>query len=130
MSVATLLARGRAAAEALMVDSCVIRRQTGSTVDPNTGAEVPTYEQVYAGKCRVQFRGLATESPTSGQQRVDLLTTELQLPITVTDIAVNDVVEMVTSIDPDLPGRRLRINNRMHKTHATARRLSVEEITS
>jgi hypothetical protein len=130
VSLPNLLARGRARAESLMVDSCVIRRRTGSTVDPDTGAEVPTYTQVYEGKCRIQFRGLATESPTSGQQRVDLLTTEIQLPITVTDIAVNDVVEITASLDPDLPGRLLRINNRMHKTHATARRMSVEEITS
>lgn len=130
MTAASVMARGRARAESMMVDACVIRRQTGSTVDPNTGAEVPTYEQVYAGKCRIQFRGLATESPTSGQQRVDLLTTELQLPITVTDVHVNDVAEITASLDPDLPGRLLRVNNRMHKTHATARRLSVEEISS
>lgn len=113
-----------------MVDSCVIRRQTGEEIDPDTGKVTPTYADVYTGKCRLQFRGLATESPTSGQQRVDLLTAELQLPIATVDVEVNDVAEITESLDPDLPGRVFRINNLMHKTHATARRLSVEEVTS
>lgn len=130
MSRASVVARGRQMAARGMVDTCVVRHQTGTAVDPDTGKVTPTYTDVYTGACRVQFRGLATQSPTSGQQRVDLLSAELQLPIAVTQVLVNDVVEVTTSLDPDLPGRLLRIKNLMHGTHKTARRLQIEEVTS
>lgn len=136
MTAASVTARGRAAAEALMVDACVIRRQVGTTTDPDTGAVTPSYEDVYSGKCRVQSRNLSARSPNSGQQRVDLYAVELQLPITVTGVAVNDVAEITVSLDPELPTPRadgtprlFRVNNLFHKTHATSRRLSVEEVT-
>ena len=113
-----------------MVDTCTIRHQTGVTVNPDTGASEPTYTVVYTGKCRVQSRNLGTESPNAGQQRVDIYATELQLPISVTGVAVNDLVEITDSLDPDLIGRTLRVNNLFYKTHATSRRLPLEEVVS
>lgn len=130
MSRASVVARGRAAAEAGMVDSCVIRRQTGTATDPDTGRITPTYTDVYIGKCRVQSRNLQAGSPNAGQQRVDMYTTELQVPIEVTGVEVNDQVEITASADPELVGRQLRVANLMHATHKTARRLPLEEITS
>lgn len=135
MSVAGVLARGRAAAEALMVDACAIQRVTGTTLDPDTGAETPTYMPVYAGRCRFQSRNLTGASPQAGQQRVDLYVLELQIPATVTGVAVNDVVTVTASVDPELVAPRadgtprlFRVANLMHKTHATARRLPLEEV--
>lgn len=113
-----------------MIDACVIRRQTGTSVDPNTGASVPTYSEVYSGKCRIMAWNVATSSPNVGQQRVDLLRSELHIPIGTTGVQVNDVAEITASRDPDLVGRRLRLDNLMHKTDATARRFPVEEVTS
>lgn len=129
MSAASVTARGRAVAERMMVDTCTIKRQTGEVID-EAGEGTPTYTTVYTGKCRVQARNLASESPNVGQQRVDIYTTELQLPIAVTDVAVNDVVEITASLDPMLAGRSMRVNNLMYGTHKTMRRLSVEEPTS
>lgn len=37
-----------------MVDTCTIRRVTGVTVDQETGADVLTYAEDYAEKCRFQ----------------------------------------------------------------------------
>lgn len=114
-----------------MVDACTIDRRTGEPTDPDTGVITPVYEQVYTGRCRIQSRNTATTSPTSGQQRVDLLTLEVQLPMSVTGLAVSDLVTVTTSVhDPDLPGRVFRVANLMHKTHATARRVQLEERTS
>lgn len=113
-----------------MTDTCRIERQTGTAVDPNTGASVPTWEPVYVGKCRVMSWSVATTSPNVGQQRVDLLRMELHVPVSATGVAVNDVATITASRDPDLVGRRLRIDNLMHKTDETARRFPVEEVTS
>lgn len=130
MSRESVTMRGRQVAEQGMVDACVIRRQTGEATDPDTGEVTPTYADVYTGKCRVQTRGLATYSPNVGQQRTDIFTAELQVPIDVTDVKVNDVVEITASLDPFLVGHTLRINNLAYGTHKTARRLPVQEITS
>lgn len=113
-----------------MRDTCTIRRQTGETQDEETGALTPIYGQtVYAGRCRMQLRGLTGQSPDVGEQRVDLLRGELQLPIAVVGLAVDDQVTIESSLDPDLVGRVFRLADLMHKTHATARRVPVEEVT-
>ncbi|HEX5995676.1 MAG TPA: DUF6093 family protein [Jiangellales bacterium] len=131
MTAASLLARGRAAAERLMVDSATIRRQTGTVTDPNTGVITPTYTTVYSGKCRVQQRSEASASPTeAGDARVLMLRTELQLPMSATGFRVGDeVVDVVSAHDPDLTGREFTVRDLAHGTHKTARRLGVVERT-
>lgn len=112
-----------------MVDSCVIRRQTGESTDAD-GNVTPAYVTIYTGKCRVMSRAVATSSPNSGQQRVDLLTLEVHIPVSVTAADVNDDVEITASRDADLVGKHFRVDNLSHKTDLTARRLPVEERTS
>ena len=113
-----------------MIDRCRIERTTGTTVDPETGESTPQTTVVYAGKCRVMSWAVATTSPNVGQQRTDLLRMDLHVPMSVAGVAVNDVATITASRDPDLVGKRLRIDNLAHKTDATARRFPVEEITS
>ncbi|HEY9484190.1 MAG TPA: DUF6093 family protein, partial [Micromonosporaceae bacterium] len=57
MSRASVLARGRAAALAGMVDACLIERMTGTTTDPDTGQVTETWSTTYTGPCRVQEHG-------------------------------------------------------------------------
>ncbi|MEU1240046.1 DUF6093 family protein [Micromonospora parva] len=126
-----VLARGRAAAEALMVDQCVVRRDNGTTYDPETGYPTPNTTEVYAGKCRIQQQTASAGQRDVGEATVLLLRLEVQLPMSVVGVRVDDVVEVTASVhDPDLPGRRFRVRELAHKTHATARRLGVEELTS
>lgn len=129
MSALAALASGRQAIESLMIDECVIERATGEVTD-DAGNVTITYTAVYAGKCRFQYRGLAAGSPYSGQQRVDLFSLEVQLPIAVTAVQVNDRVTAGISLDPAMQGRIFRVANIAHKTHYTARRLPLEEVTS
>lgn len=131
MNVSGVLARGRRAAEARMIDTCLIERATGTSVDPY-GNEVTTYEPVYEGKCRVMSWNVATTSPDVGQQRIDLLRFYVHVPVSVTGVKVNDRVTMTASRDPELtePDRTFRVENLAHKTDQTARRLPVEEIVS
>ncbi|MBM0277814.1 DUF6093 family protein [Micromonospora tarensis] len=135
MSLTSTLARGRRAAERLMVDQCVIRRDAGTTYDPETGYPTPSTTEVYAGKCRVQQAGGSAAGSASdrdvGEALLLVVRLEVQLPISAVGLQVDDVVEVTTSVhDPDLPGRRFRVRDVSHKTHATARRLGCEEITS
>ncbi len=132
MSAATALARGRAAAEALMVDTCVIKRVIGETTDSFSGVITPTYETLYTGKCRVQHgEAQAREESSVGQAYLLMLILHLQLPMSVTGLQVDDQVTITASVhDPDLAGRTLCIRDLFHKSHATSRRVSVQERTS
>lgn len=133
MSRASVLARGRAAAEAGMVDACTIRRVTGTTTDRDTGAITKTYlsPNPYAGKCRVQQHQAQARSEDAGEDYTLLLTLEVQLPMSVTGLQSGDEVTMTSSVsDPDLPGRLFRIRDLAHKSEATARRVQCEEVTS
>ncbi len=132
MSAAEVLARGRLAAEALMVDECTIRRRAGSTTDPDTGQITPTYTTVYSGACRVQQRTGQAREETPGPAELLMVRRELHLPVaTSTGVQAGDQVSMTASVhDPDLVGRVLVVRDEMAKSLATARRLGVEEVTS
>ncbi|MEV4521471.1 DUF6093 family protein [Micromonospora tulbaghiae] len=131
MVLDALLARGRAAAEALMTDECVIRRDGGTTYDPETGYPTESTSQVYAGKCRVQQQSASAGAREVGEAAVLLLRLEVQVPMSVVGVQADDVVEVTASRhDVELVGRRFRVRDLFHKTHATSRRLGVEEVTS
>lgn len=132
MSVDALLARGRAAAERLMVDQCVIRRRTGSTTDPDTGQITPVYEDVYTGKCRLQQRDVQAREENPGAAELLMVRRELHLPVVASaGVRAGDQVQITVCVhDPDLVGRRLVVRHEMSKSLATARRVGVEEATS
>ncbi len=131
MSRATVLARGRAAAEAGMVDTCTIERQSGESTDPATGVVTPTVEQVYTGICRFQQRGSQAQQEDAGEAYILLQRAEIQLPVSATGIDVGDVITCTSAgRDPDLVGRVFRVRDLAYKTDATARRLQIQERTS
>ncbi len=131
MSAGIITILGRAAAERDMVDACVIRRRTGETTDPTSGVITPTYTTLYAGKCRVQHQEAQAREETTGQAFLLMLVLRLQLPMTVTGLQVDDEVTITASTyDPDLVGRAFFVRDLMHKTHATSRRVSIQERTS
>lgn len=130
--VDTILTRGRAAAEALMQDTCTIRRPSGTTTDPDTGVITPTYgDPLYEGKCRVQMAGAQAAAQQPGEAYLLMLRLEVQLPMSVTGLEVDDEITITASThDPDLVGRVFLIRDLFHKTHATSRRVQVTERTS
>lgn len=129
--VATLVGRGRAAAERLMVDTCIIDRRSGSVLDEDTGQYVDTYTTVYSGKCRIQVTDPGGRAADAGEQTSQIQSLVLQVPMTVSGVKVDDRVSLTASaLDPDLVGRTFRVSDLMHKTHATARRLPVEEVAT
>lgn len=132
MSRASVLARGRAAALAGMIDTCTITRVTSVVTDPDTGVQTPTIDTVYEGVCRVQQRTPGGARPAdAGEAYLLMLRMELQLPNSATGIVVGDTATITASVnDADLVGREFRVRELAHKSEATARRLGVEEVTS
>lgn len=132
MSIDMLLASGRAAAEALMQDTCTVRRKTSEVTDLFSGTITPVYTDIYTGKCRVQQRTQGQARPEdAGEAFVLMLQLELQLPMSATGLQVDDLVTITASVhDADLPGRVFYVRDLAHKTHATARRVTIQERTS
>ncbi|WP_328339537.1 DUF6093 family protein [Micromonospora sp. NBC_00421] len=122
-----VLARGRAAAERGMRDTCQIRREV---TDPDSGAVVSTWSDVYTGRCRVQQRTPDGQPLDSGQDYVLLQRLEVQLPMSVVGLRVGDEITITASVDPDLVGRVIVVQDLPHKTDATARRVGVTDRTS
>jgi hypothetical protein len=132
MSRASVLARGRTAAEAGMADACTIRRASGSgTTDPVTGVPSQTYTTLYTGKCRVQQQVAIARPHDVGEDKVWLVRFDLQLPMaTSAGLEVGDRVTITASVaDPDLTGRVFMVNELAHKSEATSRRVGIIEVT-
>lgn len=130
LNPAPALARGRAAAESLMVDTCTIRRRSAPVTSTVDGSVSWTLTTIYSGKCRFQQEAADARTEDAGEAYLRLLRVEVQLPMSVTGVAALDEVTCNTSaLDPDLPGRVFTVRDLAHKTHATARRIRVEERT-
>ena len=131
MSREIVLARGRAAAEKGMTDTCTIRRITGSTTDPNSGVISPSYATLFIGSCRVQQAQAQAQQTDAGEAYLLLLRLEVQLPMSLAGLRVSDEITIDTSAhDPDLVDRVFLVRDLAHGTHKTARRVQVTEKTS
>lgn len=134
MSLADTLARGRAAAEALMTDTGYVRRASGFTTNETTGVVTPTWTNVYAssgapGVCRVQDGIGSTAADVAGSSTADLAGVVVSFPIAATGIQPGDQVVIVTAAhDAALPARVFTVTRVLAKSHATARRLWCEEV--
>ena len=116
-----------------MVDSCRIERATGTTIDPDTLAEVPVYETVYEGRCRVQRPGsLAPRESVAGGFEFGINTVTLQAPLSATGVRKYDratVTAIADTTDPDLLGLVATVRANLTKTHPTKRTLICEEVS-
>ncbi|MGI5144796.1 DUF6093 family protein [Plantactinospora sp. CA-294935] len=132
MSAAEVLARGREFAAELMVDTCEIVAVTGTHTDLGTGQAVEDTDVVYAGPCRVQQADPIARAEMVGEADRLMVTRLLWLPVaTSVGVRAGQRVQItVCQYDPDVVGRRFVVRAEFGKTHATARRLGIEEVTS
>jgi hypothetical protein len=124
---------GRRQAEALFLDTFTVYRQNGTATDPVTLEERPTYATIHsdvAGKFQV-----TDQQPRQGSiPGAVTAESSLQWHTSVSTLGVrtDDEVEC-TGVgeggDPDLVGVRVRVVGPFVKSHATARRFPVEEIS-
>ena len=130
VSAEDVLARGRRAAESLMLDVVRVSRASGRPVtDPETGVVSTPSVEVYEGIGRVQ--GRATEAKTvDGVQVYILSDLTVQLPVSVEPV-VDDEVRVVESLtEPHLVGRTFRVKSAPRKSHATMTRCEAEEVAA
>ena len=126
----------RAEAEAMMAATCIITKDgVGEpTFNTTTGQyDDPDRVTVYEGKCRIQIRGDRTGSSEfeTGDREVSTHEPELQLPVAGTAaVSVDQQAKILTNpLDDSLVDRVFTVVGRYEKTHATARRLRVVEVT-
>lgn len=131
MSIASVLARGRAAAEARMVDACLIRAITGESTGPG-GVVTPTFATVYSGRCEVQQPDAQARQEEAGEAYLLMSRRQLKLPVaTSTGVRADQLVTITACIhDPDLVGKVFVVRDEFAKSHATSRRVGVEGKTS
>lgn len=138
MSRASVLAMGRSAAVAGMIDTCTIRRRTGQTTAAD-GTVTPTYTVIYNGICRVQegsggadLTGASSRVENPGEARFLMVRRALQLPVPASlGVRAEDIATINTCVnDPDLIGRMLVVRGEAAGSEKTARRLGTEEVTS
>lgn len=131
MSRASVLARGRAFLTAGLVDACRVERVASTDSNPLTGDVTTLWSTVYVGACRVQAAAATWAGPaTIAEAQLNLAALQLQLPVVGSeDIRVDDRVTITASPnDVEMVGRVFHVVGTSHKTHATTRKLPLQEI--
>ena len=132
MRAAGAVARGRRAAESLMVDACTVTRASSGApvVDNNNGTVTPAAPRtIYSGPCRVQVPDAVERIEEAGGDSLSVQAAIISLPIASSEsVAVGDVVTVTgATFDAELSGVTYVVRGLHRKSHATARRLRCEE---
>lgn len=126
MSASDLTLRGREAAEALMVDACVVERSVGEVTDPVTGVVTDGWATIYEGACKVQSRSAVATEPMAGGHRFTIEQLMVHLPVSA-ESRLDDRVTVTSAVmDPDLVGLRFRLTELARGSYRTADRWNVE----
>lgn len=121
--------RGRLAAEALMIDTCLVERYTGEVTDPLTGVVSEGWETVYEGVCKVQGRQAQASSPVAGGHVFTVEQLMIHLPVSAQSRLDDRVTIVTATMDPDLVGATFRLTELARGTYRTADRWNVEAVT-
>ena len=107
-----------------MVDSVVVRRITGQTLNTSTGAYVNTYSTTYTGVALI--RPKSSSDAEAGALQHELRGYDVYVPHTVTDVQPDDEA-IVTSTDGFLDDRTLIVRNVEGDSYAHHRLLVCED---
>ena len=133
MSVDFVLASGRRAAEARMLDTFEIGMPVadGWEFNPATGEDEQATTPLFTTVGRVKVsRGLSAREAEAGGRTVVSVVRELHIPVGSEAVPVGAVAvctEVHPTSDPTLLGARLRLSGPAPGSQTTARRLQVEE---
>ena len=139
MDAQAVTLRGRLAAEALMIDSCLVERSIGEVTDPVTGVVSEGWETIYPtpadvaagnpGKCKVQGRQAQAASPVAGGHAFTVEQLMIHLPVSAQSRLDDRVTIVNATMDPDLVGSTFRLTELARGTYRTADRWNVEAVT-
>jgi hypothetical protein len=131
MSATSVTLRGRAAAEALMVDTCTIVRNSNASANVETGQIISTPQTIYTGKCRLKLPVAVARPEEAGEAQLFTQHPTLSIPATTTGVQVDDIVTITASaLMPSLVGRKFHVRAIPGQSHMTAGRFEVMEIMS
>ncbi|HEX6685023.1 MAG TPA: DUF6093 family protein [Candidatus Limnocylindrales bacterium] len=125
MSLQSIQARGRAAADARMTSRCTIRRKTGNMVIDADNQQVPEWVVVYADlpvRIATAQSAVRSRTQTPGDAEIERATPRADFPASTSNLADNDHVEITAG---ENTGRVYRIDESDWSDQATARRLPV-----
>lgn len=126
-----VLSRARRMAERLMVDQCIIRRQTGPVTDPVTAKVSPAYSTIYTGQCKVQSSASRVQEATSAEHQFAAIRSEVHLPMTAGPVQTNDYVTITASLlSPPMVGMEMRVTGVQPKSFETVQRVLVEVLSA
>ncbi len=125
MTLESVLARGRVKALILMVDRCVIERETSGSFNSATGTYGDSWSTVYTGRCRLKGGG-GSDSQFADHEVV-LAGYQIILPWdTEPEILVNDRVTLTVCEDDWAVGRQWQVTDVGFNGISTARRITVQ----
>lgn len=127
------LQRGRAMAEAMMLDTCRITVPDANAEpvwDPATGSYTQPSTTVYEGKCRLKAPALVNPFQSGGAVEAwQVEESVLSVPATAPAVDAGATVTYLTAADnPNLPGRVFSVVGPHHESAATAQRILVREL--
>lgn len=123
------LLEGRESALSVMFDECTLATVGPAVTDYTTGAVTNASAVVYAGPCQVSTYEPQEATPESAGATLTVQRYRFKIPVGSCSPAVGMVATVTASeFDPGLVGRKFRVVALLHKTAATAYRLSVEEV--
>jgi hypothetical protein len=123
VAISGLIARARARHQALMIDTCVITRNTSSSLNTTTGAYTLTGTTKYSGKCRLRGSTAGAASVRelqAGEAEQPTYRYQLLIPHGSYAAAVGDVVVC--------DSRTFTVVGEVAATMTTAQALIVEEV--
>jgi hypothetical protein len=127
---AARIAQARLRAEALMVDTCTVTRQTGKVYNQTTKGYDPTYATQYSGKCKVQTSVLVIRDESAGDTEHGVEQWEVHLPVVGSETVQRGDLVTVTAAtyDTALAGRLFAVTGPHVASMKSARRLPVEAV--
>ena len=108
-----------------LVDSCVVKEETGTSFNSGTGVYTPTYTTRYTGACLVRP---ASESDASyGQRLVVVFSHVVSIPWNQNTVTVNDLVDVTSTFDGKLNGKQFIVRGIPTDTYTTHRILLCQD---
>lgn len=122
--------RGARRAESLFRTVCTVYKVVGRRTDPNAGVVSDVLEEVYAGRCKVQGRMAAADTPVAGGHLYIVEQLTVQLPSKVRGMRSYQVHIDASDPDPNLAGQVLRLTEMARGSYRTAARWNAELVTA
>ena len=127
MATPDWLTEAREIQESVQLDSCRIDRPTGTHFDRETGTDVETWTEVYAGPCRFPRADAGGRVVVTGETITPASPT-VKVPWHVEGIRPDDRVTCTASISPGMVGRVLWVTDTSPRTFQSAVNLTCREV--